>query len=168
MNIHEYQAKQCCASRGADAAASSLLGRKRGKAATDLASPWSSQARSTPWPRQGRGVKVVKSVDDMRRSEAPARPTLVTHQTGPTVNRCRLYIEEAPDRQGVLSGRCWSTALARGLRSGVDCRPADIERSRTTRPEIVTSPVRSGDQYLPHHGAALSRRLGWIAICRSR
>jgi succinyl-CoA synthetase beta subunit len=100
MNIHEYQAKEVLRGFGVPVprgiAAFSVD--EAVKAAEELGGPvWVVKAQIHAGGRgKGGGVKVVKSLDDVRReAERMLGMTLVTHQTGPhgRVVR-RLYIED--------------------------------------------------------------------------
>jgi succinyl-CoA synthetase beta subunit len=111
MNIHEYQAKEILREFGAPVPRGipAFSVDEAVKAAEQLGGPvWVVKAQIHAGGRgKGGGVKVVKSVEDVRReAERMLGMTLVTHQTGPhgRVVR-RLYIEEgsAIDRELYLS-----------------------------------------------------------------
>src|SRR5713101_10043457 len=100
MNIHEYQAKAALREFGVPVprghAAFSV--EEAVKAATDLAAPVlvvKAQIHAGGRGKAG-GVKVVKSIDDVKREAARLLGSvLVTHQTGPHGKQVnRLYIEE--------------------------------------------------------------------------
>ncbi len=103
MNVHEYQAKGLLARYGvavprgmpAFSAAEAV------KAAEELGGPvWVVKAQIHAGGRgKAGGVKVVKSVDDVKREAAEMLgKVLVTHQTGPAGKEVkRLYIEEGCD-----------------------------------------------------------------------
>jgi len=111
MNIHEYQAKEVLRGFGVPV--------PRGKAAftvdeavaaaRELGGPvWVVKAQIHAGGRgKGGGVKVVKSIDDVRKeAERMLGMTLVTHQTGPHGRLVkRLYIEDgsAIERELYLS-----------------------------------------------------------------
>jgi len=111
MNIHEYQAKEVLRGFGVPV--------PRGKAAftvdeavaaaKELGGPvWVVKAQIHAGGRgKGGGVKVVKSIEDVKReAERMLGMTLVTHQTGPHGRVVkRLYIEDgsAIDRELYLS-----------------------------------------------------------------
>jgi succinyl-CoA synthetase beta subunit len=111
MNIHEYQAKEVLRGFGAPV--------PRGKpaftvdeavaAAKELGGPvWVVKAQIHAGGRgKGGGVKVVKSIDDVRKeAERMLGMTLITHQTGPHGRVVkRLYIEDgsAIERELYLS-----------------------------------------------------------------
>jgi succinyl-CoA synthetase beta subunit len=100
MNIHEYQAKEVLrgfgVATGKGIAAFSVD--EAVKAAEVLGGPvWVVKAQIHAGGRgKGGGVKVVKSVDDVRaEAKRMLGMTLVTHQTGPQGKLVqRLYIEE--------------------------------------------------------------------------
>ena len=111
MNIHEYQAKEVLRGFGVPV--------PRGKAAfsvdeavaaaQELPGPvWVVKAQIHAGGRgKGGGVKVVKSIDDVRKeAQRMLGMTLVTHQTGPQGRVVkRIYIEDgsAIDRELYLS-----------------------------------------------------------------
>src|SRR5438034_9930431 len=100
MNIHEYQAKEVLRSfavpTGKGLPAFSVD--EAVKAAETLGGPvWVVKAQIHAGGRgKGGGVKVVKSIDEVRAEAARMLGmTLVTHQTGPTGKLVqRLYVEE--------------------------------------------------------------------------
>src|SRR5476651_354269 len=111
MNIHEYQAKSLLREFGVlvPRGIPAFSVEEAVKAANELAAPVvvvKAQIHAGGRGKAG-GVKVVKSVDDVR-SEAQRLlgSVLVTHQTGPHGKQVhRLYIEEgsAIDREFYLS-----------------------------------------------------------------
>ena len=122
---------------------------------------------------KGGGVKVVRSVDDVRKeAERMLGMTLVTHQTGPAGKQVRrLYIEEgaAIDRELYLSAlvdrETSRVAFVLSTEGGMD-----IEEVARTHPEkIVTLRRRSGDR---GHAASRSswrrKRSASTAISPSR
>ena len=103
MNIHEYQAKQLMAKYGVavprgGVAYTAPEAQDVGK---QLGGPvWVVKAQIHAGGRgKGGGVKVVKSLDDVRSTaEKMLGMTLVTHQTGPAGKEVkRVYIEEGCD-----------------------------------------------------------------------
>src|SRR5262249_5550929 len=100
MNIHEYQAKAVLREFGVPVPRALLAFSpdEAVKAASELGGAvWVVKAQIHAGGRgKAGGVKVVKSVDDVRKEAASMLgSTLVTHQTGPggkEVNR--VYIEE--------------------------------------------------------------------------
>ncbi|MEX2455652.1 MAG: ADP-forming succinate--CoA ligase subunit beta [Rhodospirillaceae bacterium] len=103
MNIHEYQAKQLLAKYGVAVPRGGIAytAEEAVKAAGDLGgSVWVVKAQIHAGGRgKGGGVKVVKSVDDVRKTAGEIiGMTLVTHQTGPEGREVkRVYIEEGCD-----------------------------------------------------------------------
>src|SRR6478672_768854 len=100
MNIHEYQAKEVLRAYGAPTPRGfpAFSVDEAVAAAKKLPGPvWVVKAQIHAGGRgKGGGVKVVRSIDDVKReAERMLGMTLVTHQTGPhgRVVR-RLYIEE--------------------------------------------------------------------------
>src|SRR3984885_5248580 len=100
MNIHEYQAKTVLKGFGVAVPRGkpAFSADEAVKAAEELGGPvWVVKAQIHAGGRgKGGGVKVVKSLEDVRKEAARMLGmTLVTHQTGPhgRVVR-RLYIEE--------------------------------------------------------------------------
>jgi len=103
MNIHEYQAKQLLAKYGVSVPKGGVAftADEAVKAAETLGGPvWVVKAQIHAGGRgKGGGVKVVKSIDDVR-AEATRMldMTLVTHQTGPEGKEVgRVYIEDGCD-----------------------------------------------------------------------
>ncbi|HEY8696013.1 MAG TPA: ADP-forming succinate--CoA ligase subunit beta [Rhizomicrobium sp.] len=158
MNIHEYQAKEVLRGFGIPV--------PRGKpafsvdeavaAAKELGGPvWVVKAQIHAGGRgKGGGVKVVKSLDDVRReAERMLGMTLVTHQTGPhgRVVR-RLYIEDgsAIARELYLSAlvdRSTSrVAFIASTEGGMDIE----EVARSTPEKIQTFQVDPAAGYAPH------------------
>ena len=103
MNIHEYQAKQLLAKYGVSVPRGGVAytPEEAVKAAGDLGgSVWVVKAQIHAGGRgKAGGVKVVKSVEDVRKSAADMiGMTLVTHQTGAEGREVkRVYIEEGCD-----------------------------------------------------------------------
>jgi len=114
MNIHEYQAKELLKSYGVAVLGGGVAytADEAVKAAEALGGPvWVVKSQihaggrgaghfvDDPDRKQGGGVRVVKSIDDVRKNaETMLNNTLVTKQTGPegkTVKR--LYIEDGCD-----------------------------------------------------------------------
>src|SRR5712691_10672131 len=168
MNIHEYQAKavlrEFCVPvpRGVPA----LTVEDAVKGARDLGGPvWVVKAQIHAGGRgKAGGVKVVKSVEDVRReAQRLIGSTLVTHQTGPhgkTVTR--LYVEEgsAIEREFYLSAlvdRATSrVAFVVSTEGGMD-----IEEVARTHPEkILTFSVDPATGIMPHHGRRVAQAFG--------
>ena len=103
MNIHEYQAKQLLKRYGVAVPRGGVAytADEAVKAADELGgSVWVVKAQIHAGGRgKGGGVKVVKSVDDVRKTAGDMiGMTLVTHQTGPDGREVkRVYIEEGCD-----------------------------------------------------------------------
>src|SRR5216683_7496908 len=111
MNIHEYQAKAVLREFGVPVprGIAAMSVDEAVKAAQQLPGPvWVVKAQIHAGGRgKAGGVKVVKSVDDVKKEAARLLgSTLVTHQTGPHGKQVnRLYIEEGSpiDREFYLS-----------------------------------------------------------------
>ncbi|MGN6572212.1 MAG: ATP-grasp domain-containing protein, partial [Pseudolabrys sp.] len=111
MNIHEYQAKAVLREFGVPVPRGipAFTVDEAVKAANDLGGPvWVVKAQIHAGGRgKAGGVKVVKSVDDVKKEAARILgSTLVTHQTGPQGKKVgRLYVEEgsAIDKEFYLS-----------------------------------------------------------------
>jgi len=160
MNIHEYQAKAVLRAFGAPV--------PRGKpaftvdeavaAAKELGGPvWVVKAQIHAGGRgKGGGVKVVKSIDDVRKeAERMLGMTLVTHQTGPHGRVVkRLYIEDgsAIERELYLSAlvdRATSrVAFIASTEGGMDIE----EVAHKTPEKIKTFQVEPAAGYSPFIG----------------
>jgi succinyl-CoA synthetase beta subunit len=110
------------------------------------------------------GVKVVKSVDDVRKEATRLLgSTLVTHQTGPHGKQVnRLYIEEGSliDREFYLSAlvdrESSRIAFVVSTAGGMD-----IEAVAHATPEkIMTFSVDPATGVMPHHGRRVAQTLG--------
>ena len=167
MNIHEYQAKAALKEfevpvpRGkvafnADEAVA---------AAEALGGPvWVVKAQIHAGGRgKGGGVKVVKSLDDLRiEASRMLGMTLVTHQTGPKGRLVRrLYVEEgaAIARELYLSllvdRETSRVAVVASTEGGMD-----IEEVAAKTPEkIVTFSIDPATGPWPHHAALLAKAL---------
>src|SRR3954452_1288586 len=168
MNIHEYQAKAVLRDFGVPTprghAAFSV--EEAEKAAKDLATPVvvvKAQIHAGGRGKAG-GVKVVKSVEDVRKEAARLLgSTLVTHQTGPQGKQVnRLYIEEGSmiDREFYLSAlvdRATSrVSFVVSTEGGMD-----IEEVAHSRPEkIISFSVDPATGIMPHHGRTVAKALG--------
>src|SRR5579871_5728831 len=160
MNIHEYQAKAVLRDFGVPVprgiAAFSVA--EAEKAAKELGGPvWVVKAQIHAGGRgKAGGVKVVKSIDDVKREAARLLgSTLVTHQTGPHGKEVRrLYIEEgsAIDREFYLSAlvdRSTSrVAFVVSTEGGMDIE----EVAHKTPGKILTFSVDPATGIMPHHG----------------
>ncbi len=167
MNIHEYQAKAVLREfnvpvpRGYPAFAVD----DAVKAADELGGPvWVVKAQIHAGGRgKAGGVKVVKSVDDVRaEAKRLLGSVLITHQTGPRGKQVnRLYIEEGSriDREFYLSAlidrESSRTAFVVSTEGGMD-----IEEVAKNRPErIMTFTVDAATGIMPHHGRRVAQAL---------
>ena len=167
MNIHEYQAKAVLREFGVPVPRGipAFTVDEAVKAANDLGGPvWVVKA---PIHAGGRGkaggVKVVKSVDDVKKESARILgSTLVTHQTGPQGKKVgRLYIEEgsAIDKEFYLSAlidrETSRVAFVVSTEGGMD-----IEQVAHDSPEkILTFSVDPATGIMPHHGRRVAQAL---------
>jgi succinyl-CoA synthetase beta subunit len=169
MNIHEYQAKAVLRQFGVPVprGAAAFTVDEAVKAANELSGPvWVVKAQIHAGGRgKGGGVKVVKSIDDVRKeADRMLGMTLVTHQTGPQGKEVRrVYIEEGStiDRELYLSmlvDRATSrVAVVVSTEGGMD-----IEEVARTNPEkIVTLSVDPVTNICPHHVRRVSKALGF-------
>ena len=171
MNIHEYQAKAVLREFGVPTprgiAAFSV--EEAEKAAKDLGGPvWVVKAQIHAGGRgKAGGVKVVKSIDDVKREAARLLgSTLVTHQTGPHGKQVRrLYIEDgsAIDREYYLSAlidRATSrVAFVASTEGGME-----IEEVAHTHPEkILSFSIDPATGFMPYHARRVARALGLSA-----
>ena len=168
MNIHEYQAKAVLREFGVPVprghAAFSV--EEAVKAATDLGAPVlvvKAQIHAGGRGKAG-GVKVVKSIDDVKREAARLLGSvLVTHQTGPHGKQVnRLYVEEGSmiDRELYLSAlvdrESSRVAFVVSTEGGMD-----IEEVARTHPEkILTFSVDPATGIMPHHGRRVAQAFG--------
>src|SRR5262245_19131715 len=168
MNIHEYQAKAVLRNFGVPVpkGIAALSVEEAIKAAHELGGPvWVVKAQiDAGGRRKAGGVKVVKSIDDVR-TEATRLlgSTLVTHQTGPHVKVVhRLYIEEgsAIAREFYLSMLVDRTtsriAIVVSTEGGMD-----IEKvAHDTPDKIITIQIDPVANICPHHVRRISKALG--------
>jgi len=169
MNIHEYQAKAVLREFGVAVprgiAAFSV--EEAEKAAKDLGGPvWVVKVQIHAGGRgKAGGVKVVKSVDDVKREATRLiGSTLVTHQTGPHGKEVRrLYIEEGSniDREYYLSALI-DRATARiafvvSTEGGMDIE----EVARTSPDKNVTFSIDPATGFMPHHARHVASVLGF-------
>jgi succinyl-CoA synthetase beta subunit len=168
MNIHEYQAKAVLREFGVPTprgiAAFSI--EEAEKAAKELGGPvWVVKAQIHAGGRgKAGGVKVVKSIDDVKREAARLLgSTLVTHQTGPHGKQVRrLYIEEgsAIDREYYLSAlidRATSrVAFVASTEGGMEIE----EVARTSPEKILSFSVDPATGFMPHYARRVARALG--------
>src|SRR5580692_10788133 len=167
MNIHEYQAKDVLRGFGAPVpnGKPAFTVEEAVKAAESLPGPvWVVKAQIHAGGRgKGGGVKVVKSLDDVKKeAERMLGMTLVTHQTGPhgrTVRR--LYIEDgsAIERELYLSAlvdRATSrVAFIASTEGGMDIE----EVAHKTPERIHTFQVEPVAGYSPYIGNEIANAL---------
>ena len=168
MNIHEHQAKAVLAEYGVPVPRGypAFTVQEAVEAAGKLGgSVWVVKAQIHAGGRgKGGGVKVVKSIDDLR-AEATRMlgMTLVTHQTGPKGKLVsRLYIEEgaAIAKELYLSllvdRETSRVAVVASTEGGMD-----IEAVAHDTPEkIITFSIDPATGPWPHHAQALAKALG--------
>ncbi len=168
MNIHEYQAKDLLSRfdvvvpRGGVA----YTADEAVKVAEDLGgSVWVVKAQIHAGGRgKGGGVKVVKSIEDVRKAAAEIiGMTLVTHQTGPDGREVkRVYVEEGCDiaRElylGILVDRATSRITIMASTEG----GMEIEQVAADTPEkILTVAIDPATGLRPYHGRQLAFGLG--------
>jgi succinyl-CoA synthetase beta subunit len=168
MNIHEYQAKAVLREFGVPVPRGTAAFNidEAVKAATDLAAPVlvvKAQIHAGGRGKAG-GVKVVKSVEDVRReAERLLGSLLVTHQTGPQGKQVnRLYIEEGSmiAREFYLSAlvdrESSRIAFVVSTEGGMDIE----EVARTSPQKILTFAVDPATGVMPHHGRRVAQALG--------
>ncbi len=167
MNIHEYQAKSVLGALGVPVPRGfpALNLDEAVDAAQKLGGPvWVVKAQIHAGGRgKAGGVKVVKSIDDVRREASRILgSTLVTHQTGPKGKQVnRLYIEDgsAIDKEFYLSmlidRETARIAIVVSTEGGMD-----IEKVAHDTPEkIVTVSVDPVTNICPHHVRRVSKAL---------
>ena len=168
MNIHEYQAKTVLREFGVPVPRghAAFTVDEAVKTATELATPVvvvKAQIHAGGRGKAG-GVKVVKSVDDVRKeAQRLIGSTLVTHQTGPHGKQVnRLYVEEgsAIDREFYLSAlvdrETSRVAFVVSTEGGMD-----IEAVAHSNPEkIMSFSVDPATGIMPHHGRRVAQTLG--------
>jgi succinyl-CoA synthetase beta subunit len=168
MNIHEYQAKAVLRNFGVAVPRGlpAFSVEDAVTAANKLGGPvWVVKAQIHAGGRgKAGGVKVVKSVDDVKKEAARLLgSTLVTHQTGPSGKEVhRLYVEEgsAIEREFYLSmlvDRASSrVAIVVSTEGGMD-----IEEVAHKQPDkIATITVDPVANICPHHVRRVSKVLG--------
>jgi succinyl-CoA synthetase beta subunit len=170
MNIHEYQAKAALREFGVPVPRGipAFSVEEAVKAANELGGPvWVVKAQIHAGGRgKAGGVKVVKSVDEVKREAARLLgSTLVTHQTGPHGKEVkRLYIEEGStiDREYYLSAlvdrETSCVAFIASTEGGMDIE----EVAHNTPDKIVSFSVDPATGFMPHHArhVASALRLG--------
>ena len=167
MNIHEYQAKAVLKEYGVPVPRGlpAFSVEDAVRAASELGGPvWVVKAQIHAGGRgKGGGVKVVKSLDDVRKeAERMLGMTLVTHQTGPKgrlVNR--LYVEEG----AAIARELYLSLLVDRSTSRVSVVASteggmDIEEVAAHTPEkIVSFSIDPATGVFPHHGRSLVKTL---------
>src|ERR1700687_167412 len=167
MNIHEYQAKAVLREFGVPVprGVPAFSVDEAIKGANELGGPvWVVKAQIHAGGRgKAGGVKVVQSVDDVKKEAARilAAP-LVTQQTGPHGKKVnRLYIEEgsAIDREFYLSAlidrESSRVAFVVSTEGGLD-----IEELPHKPPEkIISCSVDPATGIMPHHGRLVAKTL---------
>jgi succinyl-CoA synthetase beta subunit len=168
MNIHEHQAKTVLKAFGVPVprGAAAFTIDEAVKAAEALGGPvWVVKAQIHAGGRgKGGGVKVVKSIEDVRKeAERMLGMTLVTHQTGPKGRVVRrLYIEEG----AAIARELYLSLLVDRETSRVSVVASteggmDIEEVAHSTPEkIITFSIDPATGVFPHHGRKLAKALG--------
>ena len=168
MNIHEYQAKQVLKNFGVPVPSGHVAfsADEAVAAAEKLGGPvYVVKAQIHAGGRgKGGGVKVVKSLDDVRaEAERMLGMALVTHQTGPEGRLVRrVYIEEGSDIQrelylsAVVDRETSRVSFIVSTEGGMD-----IEEVAAKTPEkIITVSVDPASGISPHHGRSIAFALG--------
>jgi succinyl-CoA synthetase beta subunit len=168
MNIHEYQAKAVLRDFGVAVPRGipAMSVDEAVKGAEKLGGPiWVVKAQIHAGGRgKAGGVKVVKSVDDVKKESARLLgSTLVTHQTGPHGKQVhRLYIEEgsAIDKEFYLSmlidRETSRVAIVVSTEGGMNIE----EVAHNTPDKIATISVDPVAGICPHHVRRISDQLG--------
>jgi succinyl-CoA synthetase beta subunit len=167
MNIHEHQAKAVLKEFGVPVPrgqAAFTVG-EAVKAAKSLGGPvWVVKAQIHAGGRgKGGGVKVVKSVDEVKKeAKRMLGMTLVTHQTGPKGRVVRrLYIEEG----AAIARELYLSLLVDRETSRVSVVASteggmDIEEVAHSTPEkIISFSIDPATGVFPHHGRHLANAL---------
>jgi len=167
MNIHEYQAKAVLRDYGVPVPRGNpaFSVDEAVKAANELGGPvWVVKAQIHAGGRgKAGGVKVVKSVDDVKKEAARLLgSTLVTHQTGPHGKQVnRLYIEEGSpiDKEFYLSmlidRETSRVAIVVSTEGGMNIE----EVAHDTPDKIVTVSVDPVTGVCPHHVRTVAHAL---------
>src|SRR6201992_48456 len=168
MNIHEYQAKAVLSEFGVPVPRGipAMSVDEAVKAAKELGGPvWVVKAQIHAGGRgKAGGVKVVKSVDDVKReAERLLGSTLVTHQTGPHGKEVhRLYIEEgsAIAREYYLSALVDRTTSRIAFVASTEGGTEIEEVARTSPEKILSFSVDPATGFMAHHAHAVAHALG--------
>lgn len=168
MNIHEYQAKAVLSGFGVPVPEGQVAFTvdEAVAAAERLGGPvWVVKAQIHAGGRgKGGGVKVVKSIDDVRAAaDNILGMTLVTHQTGPAGKKVnRLYIEDGSDIATELYLSCLvdrassRIAFIASTEGGMN-----IEEVAAETPEkIITISIDPASGYVPFYGRRIAFALG--------
>jgi succinyl-CoA synthetase beta subunit len=167
MNIHEYQAKAVLREYGVPVPRGNpaFSVDEAVKAANELGGPvWVVKAQIHAGGRgKAGGVKVVKSVDDVKKEAARLLgSTLVTHQTGPHGKQVnRLYIEEGSpiDKEFYLSmlidRETSRVAIVVSTEGGMNIE----EVAHDSPDKIVTISVDPVTGVCPHHVRTVAQAL---------
>src|ERR1700730_6142655 len=168
MNIHEYQAKAVLREFGVPVPRGipAFSVDEAVKAANELGGPvWVVKAQIHAGGRgKAGGVKVVKSVDDVKREATRLLgSTLGPHQTGPHGKEVHpLYIEDgsAIDREYYLSAlidrETSRVAFVASTEGGMDIE----EVARTSPEKILSFSVDPATGFMPHHARHVANALG--------
>ncbi len=168
MNIHEYQAKAVLRSFGVPVpqGTPAFSVEEAVEAAKALPGPvWVVKAQIHAGGRgKGGGVKVVKSIEDVRKeAQRMLGMTLVTHQTGPAGRKVgRLYIEDG----SAIARELYLSALVDRGTSRIAFIVSteggmDIEEVAAKTPEkIQTFQIEPAVGYTPHIGGQIAAALG--------
>ncbi len=168
MNIHEYQAKGLLAKYGVAVPKGGVAYTVDDavKVAAELGGPvWVVKAQIHAGGRgKGGGVKVVKSIDDVRAAaEAMIGMTLITHQTGPEGKEVkRVYVEDGSDiarelyLSAVVDRGSSRIAIMASTEGGMD-----IEEVAAKTPEkILTVIIDPATGIQGHHARRIAFALG--------
>ena len=182
MNIHEYQAKAVLRDYGVPVPRGipAFSVDEAVKAANELGGPvWVVKAQIHAGGRgKAGGVKVVKSVDDVKKEAARLLgSTLVTHQTGPHGKQVnRLYIEEGSpiDKEFYLSmlidretSRVAFVVSTEGGMDIEDVRAQDAGQNRDHSRSIRSTGFMSASRPQRGAGAEARRRSGEASRSRA-
>ena len=168
MNIHEYQAKAVLREFGVPVPRGipAMSVDEAVKAAKELGGPvWVVKAQIHAGGRgKAGGVKVVKSVDEVRReAERLLGATLVTHQTGPHGKQVhRLYIEEGSNigREYYLSALVDRSTARVSFVASTEGGMEIEEVARTAPEKILSFSVDPATGFMTHHSHIVARALG--------
>ncbi len=177
MNIHEYQAKQLLARYGvavpkggvaytADEAAQQAesLGGPVWVVKSQIHAGGRGAGRFKDNPQGRGGVRVVKSVDEVRKNAAEMLGhVLVTKQTGPAGKDVkRLYIEEGCDiKRELYLGMLLDRATARLTLMASAEGGMDIEEVAAQHPDrIIKVAIDPATGFMPYHARKVAYALG--------